>query len=474
MSYGLMIQPNRLRIMRDASYNALTTAINDYDKFAFNSENGNLAYAYGIGANPNGLSYYPLVTSMAQFESGWWDLQSFIKYAPSTGAGISHTCNYARMYQDIRNGGSRSVAVGHQFQSQIASGSDTFRGANPIVPIDTKVLVWQLPADGSGYPFPTSAGDVAGVYISPTAIRVPRSGYSVFDSNPAHFILHENMRPAKIITAGSIFLPSGGPVTVVLPGVMPGNVFVGGQISNPGAPVLIPHVDEAGYSFPTPERRVQVSIGSSSLTFRERNGVSVQVSYYVVAEDNAGNSSGVGPVIETSAESGIKFARIVKPGTTGNRFADILVDSRWKTMPLIASGFVSRASFSSPSGIAPLGNKSTAAVSVPAMGYAPLVLANWWFDRYDASGHLDRIMLEGRVTFGIETASGNLTSGTQMFTGWSCYTKVQDTLLTFTNFFANPTAWTASAYLWASLRPTRTLFDDFVGVQYYAFAIPQS
>jgi len=467
----MYLRGNQLRIMKNPADNPATTPRTDYHKFAFDSQSGDLAYAYGINANPASVGYYPLISSMAMFESGWWELQSAFVLNPS-GRFITTTSAFGRTYHPVNAGGPISASVGTmQFNP----------GATIPAPIDTRYMLWQLPSTNAASPFPSSTGSVGRILKTPSALRVPRAGYLVSDTNPFHHILHEALRPAKVVAAGRVSLGAGGSVTIPLPGVATTNLFVGGQFSEAGATVVQPFLVEAGYTGNPVERRVQVAIGSGYIVIRERSGYAADVSYYVIAEDqSAPTSGGGGSFIRSGGTGADRYFQIVRPGASAApSMTDILVDSRWQTMPLIAEGFVSAGSFGAPNGE----NRRGASVTFPALGYKPLVLANWWFDRMSAAGSflVERWFSEGRTCFWYETtppAAGYVQP--RFYTGNTCYTRIADGSAEFVNYFGNPIGWDVvfqgPGYRYTPRWPgfgDRTNWQDFVGVRYYVFAIPQ-
>lgn len=467
----MYLRGNQLRIMKNPADDPATTPRTDYHKFAFDSQSGDLAYALGINASPASAGYYPLISSMAMFESGWWELQSAFVLNPS-GRYITSTSAFGRLYHPVNAGGPVEARVGvMQFNP----------GVTIPAPIDTRYMLWQLPADNSAMPFPTSTGAVGRILKTPTAVRVPRAGYLASDTNPFHHILHEALRPAKIVAAGRVSIAASSSVTIPLPGVTTTNLFVGGQFSASGGSVVQPFLIEAGYTGIPEERRVQVFISTGSITIRERSGLPVDVSYYVVAEDqSAPTSGGDGSFIRSGGSGADRYLQILRPGASSSpSMFDILVDSRWQTMPMISEGFVGAGSFSAPDG----NGRRGASVSYAGLGYAPLVLTSWWFNRLNAAGSvlIERWFSEGRTCYWWETtppAAGY--TQPRVYTGNTCYTRIADGSAEFVSYLDFPIGWDVAfaspGYTYTPRWPgygDRSNWDDFVGVRYYVFAIPQ-
>src|SRR5690606_5555153 len=123
-------------------------------------------------------------------------------------------------------------------------------------------------------------------------------------------------------------------------------------------------------SFTSSYRRVQFRfMGDGVIRFREKAGRSCFVTYYVVAEDGSGYSSGNASFIRSFGEGEDAYVQIRRPGCAEPpNLSDILLDSRWPTMPLIMEGYVPKSAFSTD-------YTRTATVMFPEdLGYRPIVL----------------------------------------------------------------------------------------------------
>lgn len=454
-----------MRIMRNPADNPATTARTAYDKFAFDSESGDLAYAYGINANPAGMGIQPIITSVAQYDSGWWDIQGWWSSQYNWGGNVGKIGFggiVTRYNPAFYPGEPEKVASVRDLASLVSDVSSA--------PSAGRYLLWQLPATSAAPPFPFSSGGVSRIYKSGSQLRVPRSSFAANNGNPNNFILHEAIRPVKVVSAGRVRLNGGGPLSITLPGPSSTNLFVSGHFSEPGQPVTYPYVGVSGS--PQLARRVQYRVldGGRTLQVRERSGVTVDLSYFAVAEDNSGPTYGDAPFLTSGVDSaGTSFLQIRRPGCSSSpSFADILVDSRWQAMSMIANGWVSAGAFGS---IGAGGRQ--AAVSIPTLGFKPLVLANWLFSGVSADGEWTYVdTREGCVSYG--TNLGEHQDITQ-FLGDTSYVTINDGSLVFTNYFENPLAYKYLDTPPAGVKPigAGALLSIFSGVRYYAFAIPQ-
>jgi len=453
--FGASPGGHAMRVMKDAAHDPASTPRAEYEKFAFDSESGDLGYALGINADAATVSYYPMISSMARFEADWWDMQSAFRHAPG-GEGL--------FVQATSHRGSVTPAKVESVQKM-----STWRLTELApTPVETRYMLWQFHSENNVSEFPTGVGSLSRVFITGSQIRVPRPGYAVTDNNPNNFILRENLRPAKVIAAGRFFLGAFATNTITLPNNVPSTCFVGGQFSPNGFDVLLPMTVETGYAgSDVEEYRCQFRfLSANQIQFRERAGRPILVTYYVVAEDTAGTTSGSGPVL---TRIGGGHFQIRRPGaSTSPNFADILIDSRWQTMPIIAAGFVPKAAFSGaiPTGI--LAGQRTATASFTSPGYIPLVLVNWYLPMEFAN-------FEGATQFVIDGSFGP-PGGFSGFSGFTCYTKVQAGLLTFVNYFDRPVSYSEGAFrFWSDpYGPPGTVWGLFQGVRYVVLGVPQS
>lgn len=460
-----------VRIMKSTAHNPSTTPRTDYDKFAFDSESGNLGYVHGITSSINSLSYYPIVSMAVRIDTSWWD------FGPWLEGGFG-----SQVFMGARAGWTPAIAtIRHP-----SGGNKTLRVENPPFTeftnwAERRFLVWQLPATNTGSLFPSSTGKITGIDVAAGRIRVPRAGIGFNNGNINNFIIHENLRPAKIIAAGRVRVSSNSTRSITLPSDVPSNAFVGGQYSEPNDPVTYPYARPVGWNSIS-ERRAQWRFsGSRTLQLRERSGRAVDVSYYVVAENNSSRTSGNGAWLERMVDSvtGRTYVQVRRPGCSNSpSFSDILLDSRWQCLPLVANGFVGKSNFSSYSG----GRRAIR--SIASLGYKPLVLTSWQIDQRNPGGSnfLQRIFFSGAAVYWTHADHDG-------YLGNTCFTEIRDGELRFYNWFERPLYYRYVANpgpgsglivglnpfypIGAGSNPRRTYWQDFVGVRYWVFAIPQ-
>lgn len=457
-----------LRVMKNATDDPATALSNEYEKFAFDSEATGLGYTHKIGAMPdiNDLPYNPFVTTMVRYEADWWNVTKGVRRRDSgyqSGTWVLwETQHDAWVSRDTITGTQSIEMISHNFDNYAQFGGQ-------VAPLETRNLIWKLPADNTPHPFPPSSGDIEVFYKYGNAVRLPRPGYSHLDTNLNNFIIHEDLSPAKLIRSGRITIPAGQTVDIQIPPEIGDNLVIGGTAgpveSGPKSDfVTIPQFF-ASSGQTSILRTVQARfMGDGIIRFREKDGNSAYFAYYVAAENNSSYTSGTGGFLRSHGSGASAYVQMCRPGSGENpSLSDIILDSRWSVMPIIDQGFVPRDDFASPGG----GVVPQAYVSFSNPGYVPLVFASWVYQG-----------LQGRPSTTITTTPGTvgylLAFTMDLYhdgwTGYSRYTEVQPDLVIFNNGVGGSTT---------GITPNGSIiqtswYSYFLGVRYYIFAVPQS
>lgn len=449
-----------LRIMKSATDNPATTLRTQFDKFAFDSESGNLGYAHTLSSLPyiDDMAYPPVVTSMVRYEADWWELQGgsiITENSYLSGSWVAiETLAAARVSRDNVSGA----------QSLFMSSISVTRGSGgqygPSSPIlEQRNLVWKLPGDSTPYPFPSSVGTISRFYRSGSQVRLPRPGYPINDPNVHNFILHEDMGPAKIVKSGRLDIPAGGTVDVQIPPEIGDNIVVGGCPGVPGYPLIIPQVIFDNTDL---YRNVQVRfMGNGVLRFRELGGNAAYFVYFIAAENNSTLTHGTGSFLRSYGTGSEAYVQMCRPGASENpSISDVLLDSRWGTMPIIAEGWVPKSAFGG-------GSDNTlwnATVTFPDQGYVPLVFVNW----VDVRNTSDVETGPGQAGYYVAFTTDGYAEGNS---GYTRYAEVYSDGIVFRHAMGM-----IPAGVFDGINPISSgpLLSAFSGVRYYVFAVPQS
>lgn len=449
-----------LRIMKNATDNPATTPRTQYDKFAFDSESGNLGYAHSLSSLPyiDDMAYPPIVTSMVRYEADWWELQGGTiltenSYLRGTWVAIE-TLAAARVSRNPANG-QQSLFMSSRAVTRGSGGQ--YGPGSPV--LEQRNLVWKLPGDSTAYPFPSSTGTISRFYRAGSQVRLPRPGYSINDPNINNFILHEDLGPAKIVKSGRLNIPAGGTVDVQIPPEIGSNIVVGGCPGVSGYPLIIPQVifDNTNLF-----RSVQVRfMGNGVLRFRERSGAAAYFVYFIAAENNSTLTHGTGSFLRSYGTGSDAYVQMCRPGASASpSVSDILLDSRWGTMPIIAEGWVPKSAFAGGSG----NTLWHATVTFPDQGYVPLVFVSW----VDVRSASDVETGPGQAGYYAAYTADGYAQGNS---GHTRFAEVYNSSITFRHAMGMIPAGVYDGITPISSAP---LLSAFSGVRYYVFAVPQS
>ncbi len=381
-----------LRIMRDASYDPFATPSGDFGKMRFDSRAGSkLSHVGAIET----IGYNGAYTGdkVDYFLPSGRTISNFWTYCNANIDGISHVqtqiwsvgASYGDYgYYPLIEGRRTTDGVTftgpslkYQIQGQTpgpivrewgvmygASGYDSYSNSTLIIangaaqnventPIGGLVgagnatryvtTVFQLPArnvarpDYSGTPI---VGQVA-IEISNAMARVALPGRDVTSSNINHFIVHENRIPAKILAAGDVQIDAGSSATIYPRlGPITADSYLDYHIARVGEPMSHPP-RPAGWLKTNPlslvytvytDRVVVTNNGTDSFVMR----------YLLMAPSNVAKTSGGVEVFRRGNDGVGDYFQIKAPGSsdTSPSFGDILLDTRFSYVPIIAEGFL--------------------------------------------------------------------------------------------------------------------------------------
>ncbi|WP_422371353.1 hypothetical protein [Hoeflea sp.] len=225
------------------------------------------------------------------------------------------------------------------------SSAHTFSGALlGLKDIDANVerygtcIVWNLPGDNQpvlqAAPATPTPGEKV-IEITPSTLKIAKPGYDVSTATKQQLAFAAEKRPAKVIASGDILIAATSTTTFNIGFTVDATVYLdvqyydaaGGDLYFPASPAL---------AFYGAKHYI-----SGSTVYFENAGVACRARFVVVAEDTLGPSSGSNNVFQTFEEDGQKVVRLLAPGAGDPpRLSDIVIDSRWPTMPILAEGYI--------------------------------------------------------------------------------------------------------------------------------------
>lgn len=406
-----------VKVMKNNADDPNTTPSTAVDKFLFDSEVEDLGYAvatYQIGGNING--FYPAGTGkntcIAEIRSGGGP-SVYDKYTlffpeallpgygyplytdvqckhPSSGrwgfngwgGGYNENRNWGQYFfggfgtADMAGSSAWSWDGYNRDKIEIAQSNDA--NVVPGIQADYRFLVWKFPLDDTPFD-PPDATPVSGqrnVLIDPAVVKISRPGFDVATATGRELIADSDHIPAKVLKAGSIAqISSGGFVDVPIGFTVPPNTFVDAQFSDMDiADFLLPGYSVKDGSWDKRIVRGEYEIvNGDTVRFWNVSDFAVKARY-VVFGCGDGPSAGNCPVLRRVAGSP-DYVQLVRPGAADPpHWDDILVDTRVSYLPLLASGYVAKASFVASDNASYGQRMYQLAVNCPA-GYVPYVKA---------------------------------------------------------------------------------------------------
>lgn len=205
--------------------------------------------------------------------------------------------------------------------------------------------VLQLPARDDALPdFSTSS--VSGqevLLIAPTTARLALPGRTVADSNPDHFIFHEDKIPAKIMAAGDITVAASGTADIHCPLPITPLTYMDFMIKrqtdsefwNP------PYYDSIA-SDKSLKFVYFIDVANQKVTITNQKATAITIRYVIFADSEDAHTTG-GKKVLLKGNDGIRdFIQIKRPGSSdvAPNLNDIIVDTRLAYLPILAEGFL--------------------------------------------------------------------------------------------------------------------------------------
>ena len=495
-----------IKIMADASFDPKTTLDTDYAKFDFNSKDaGFFQYAgsdvASYGGNSNFRNYYPAGTGASNY--GRADIGNTLGYSwIAWTRGYFSNLDYDLPVHDMKRVVSGWVqgplvsekSYGYQnrageyalWQAQeggwMQSWSSTFpelgngksnligtRPATSTWPLDVgdrQLVVWNLPGDETALLSPPLApvpGQMS-VQINSTQCRVAKTGYDVRTASRTQLAMDSVNRPLKVIYAADLAVPSGTMNLDMTPYLR--GIAVTGQLL----------VDISAYTggalyFPTTPATfntnfgIQYIVSGTTVVLNNPYGA-CRASVVVFASDNSAQTSGSNRVLRQFNDGTQDVVQFLRPGASNTpSLADVIIDSRWPTLRILAQGTIGLAG----------GNGVQYSVPFNSNGLFPIVK----FMTVHAGGA--NTQFNGSFSKRVRTPFtkliyNNNSAGTVITSGDSTYCLLTASEARFFSFIGNPIAYTSTQ---SSVSPGYTIGTTAdpnppYAIRYYILGIPAS
>ncbi|MGJ8570420.1 MAG: hypothetical protein ACSHXI_06955 [Hoeflea sp.] len=212
---------------------------------------------------------------------------------------------------------------------------DTDMSANPD---SIAAVIWNLPGDNTPVLQDAPATPVDGhktVLINPTEFKIAKPGYDIASATKAQLAFSAVKNPVKVIASGDIAIAASATTSHDFGFTVDASVYVDVQYYETGGDIYYP-------ASPSAQLYGAKYYVSGSAIYFENAGAACRARFIVMAVDTLGASTGSNKPLQQFEEGGEKVVRILAPGSgSPARLSDIVVDSRWPTLPILAEGYVS-------------------------------------------------------------------------------------------------------------------------------------
>ncbi|MGK9039232.1 hypothetical protein KXS05_02590 [Rhizobium sp. SA279] len=326
--------------------------------------------------------------------------------------------------------------------------------------LTNELLVWNLPGDEAGIvdaqPLPPNPEHFA-VNLDSSGLRVAKPGYNVDTAFGTQLAFDSSNRPTKIVAADDIVVPSGGS-EYALPMAVPDgtmcivNFYTGSTVIYPANP----HDAPSGADW---------RIAGDRLYFSNPNGA-CRARFMVVAYDQTPPTAGNNDVFRMFTVNGEDVIQFLRPGAGDPpAFADIIVDSRWPAISLLAQGYF---------GVG--GGAQNTAIPIDTTNFYPIVRYMTVHSGYGGQNGGDESyskMIRPPITARYRLNHPSL-GFTWRDSGDSSFVTIQPNAAVFTTFSGNP----AYARLIDNGGGSYTVAYNYpsspvIGIRYYIFGIPK-
>ncbi|MDF1606946.1 hypothetical protein PZ897_02015 [Hoeflea sp. YIM 152468] len=201
-------------------------------------------------------------------------------------------------------------------------------------------VLWNLPADNTpledAAKIPGTSG-VKAITISPTQFKIARQGHNVDTATFDKLVFSADKRPGKVIAAGDVAI-AGGTTHVVECGIALNDTVVVEQAMYSGSAISFPfppslYIDDT-WNF-------EYKISGSKVVFYNDTATTYHIRYMIIAADDAPPTTGSNKVFRQIDVDGDTVFQILRPGSAEPpALADIVIDSRWPSIPILDEGYL--------------------------------------------------------------------------------------------------------------------------------------
>jgi hypothetical protein len=506
-----------VKVMRYDTDEPLSTPNEDFGKFLFNSETSKLAYvkhidtykwdpSLGSGVHyfPSGSSagtalrrvdrqggpntYFQYVFAIPGRIIGRGDVPIVMeqrqkkplgveRYGPQTyyfrtsesdqyTAGINYTrASYHVRLQKRFGQGSPVVEYPGPIVSYISEigddgAIDTWFASNRTS-AETITSIFDLPADSR--PMPSAPAGTSGsrnTLVTPTVVRIAKAGASA-EAGGDSIIADSQSIPLKVVRTGEVNIPSGQYVDVASPWPLTENSYLDYIAWRDGQPCRWPEPVAGASWVGDVAIRITYAVYVDKVRIYNRGNVTATVRFLVCTDDGP-TTTGGSRVMRRLDDDNIQIKR---PGSSDLApvDGDILLDTRFSYLPIVAEGYVHRDEFTVGTTNPTLGDRSYT-VNFPNDGsFVPYVK---FFNTTEGGS-----IVQGTVRT-MRTRTGSQWEG--FGSSANAVAEINNTSVKFWLATSFPDYLTADWNQFGGYRANYIPSSRPIGIRYYIFALPVS
>lgn len=326
------------------------------------------------------------------------------------------------------------------------------------------ITIWDLPMNEAALVNPTGT-PVAGqqtVIISPTIVKIARPGFDVGTATDRQLVLSSERVPAKIVRAGDVVVPGNSFVDVTSPIPLSEYTVLDYHATRNGERLFHPPQLDGSSFGDTDKIEFEYEFFSGHVRFHNGDSHDLYVRYLLLTDDGSEQTTGGEKVLYKDNDGTQDFIQIKKPGSSDSApsTSDILLDSRFAYLPMVAEGYIHWDEFTDPPTTTRQGNAAKI-INFTNTGFKPFVKFSVVYDT-DVAGFTKAKHPHSRLLYTSPSTIYNMKQGRE-----GVPARIEDTKITFHMSRENPTFIQAEGGSFSL-----TNGEKPVGIRYYIFAIP--
>lgn len=200
------------------------------------------------------------------------------------------------------------------------------------------VTVWNLPGNNTDIIDGAERDPISGqpaVLINSSGCKVAKPGFNVNTATRTQLAFDSSKRPPKILAADDILLPAGATTEYETGFTLPAGCVIDAAFYSSGSSFVFYPCDPQNEEF-----GAEQWISGSKVMFYNPNGA-CRARFMVISPPDASPTSGTNSVLRQFTSGGENVVQFLRPGAGSDpSFGDIVLDSRWPCLQILAEGYI--------------------------------------------------------------------------------------------------------------------------------------